>query len=224
MINRSSLYPYSEGTQFIGKSHKEIFTEISENKIWLEEETVSGIGSSIIQTYKIIERLPEIFNNYEIKTIFDLPCGDFNWFSQLNLDRYSYLGGDIVDKLIDKNRVKYQNKSIKFVYFNLLEDVIPKYDLIFCRDCLVHFSIEDIKKSLKRIMESKCTYLMTTTFPEEETNKDIPTGGWRPINLELSPFNFGKPEYILNEGCNEKEGIFKDKSMGLWKINNIKIK
>ncbi len=223
MINRSSLYPYSDGTQFIGKSHKDIFTEISENNVWLEEETVSGIGSGIIQAGTIIKRLPEVFNSYKIKTIFDLPCGDFNWFSKINLDGYTYLGGDIVERLISRNNEKYKSKNIRFIIFNLIEDVIPKHDIIFCRDCLVHFSIQDIQKALKKIKESKSTYLMTTTFPEEKVNTDIPTGGWRPINLELPPFNLGEPEYLLNEGCTEKEGIFKDKSLGLWKIDDIKL-
>ncbi len=223
MINRSKLYSYSDGSQFIGKSHEEIFTAISETNMWLEKETVSGIGSTINQTSKIIEKLPKIFNDYGIKTIFDLPCGDFNWFSQINLDKYTYLGGDIVDRLINENREKYQRKNIGFITFNLLKEIIPEFDLIFCRDCLVHFSIEDIQKSIKKIKGSKSKYLMTTTFPEEEKNIDIPTGGWRPINLELFPFNFGEPKYLLNEGCTEKDGIFRDKSLGLWEIVNIKI-
>jgi hypothetical protein len=59
---------------------------------------------------------------------------------------------------------------------------------------------------------------MTTTFPECDENKNITTGDWRIINLELSPFNFPKPLYLLNENCTEGEGTYKDKSLGLWEV------
>ena len=46
---------------------------------------------------------------------------------------------------------------------------------------------------------------------------------WRPLNLELSPFDFPKPLKIINEKCTEYNGIYADKSLGLWLLDDIKI-
>jgi hypothetical protein len=43
--------------------------------------------------------------------------------------------------------------------------------------------------------------------------------GWRPLNLEIAPFNLGKPIALINEDSKERRGKYSDKSLGLWKIN-----
>lgn len=222
-MKRADLYPYSDGSRFIGRAADEIFNEIENNNIWLEDESVSGSGSTFKQTKEIIKELPGIINMFKIKSIFDIPCGDFNWFRNLDMSGISYTGGDIVKKIISNNKKMYSKGDIRFIDFNLLEDDVLKTDLVFCRDCLVHFSFADINKALTGIKKSGSIYLMTTTFPDEKVNDDIPTGGWRPINLEMPPFNFQSPILLLNENCTEMNGAFKDKSLGLWKIDSIDI-
>lgn len=222
-MKRADLYPYSDGSRFIGRAADEIFNEIENNNIWLEDESVSGSGSTFEQTKEIIKELPGIINMFKIKSIFDIPCGDFNWFRNLDMSGISYTGGDIVKKIISNNKKMYSKGDIRFIDFNLLEDDVLKTDLVFCRDCLVHFSFADINKALTGIKKSGSIYLMTTTFPDEKVNDDIPTGGWRPINLEMPPFNFQSPILLLNENCTEMNGAFKDKSLGLWKIDSIDI-
>ncbi len=220
-MDRSKLYSYSNGNKFIGKSAEEIFTEIERENIWQESESVSGIGSTLVQTKKIIEEIPKVIDKLKVKTVFDIPCGDFNWFQKINLSSVVYLGGDIVQEIIAQNNQKYKKDNIAFIHFNLLEDIHKPVDLVFCRDCLVHFSIPDIYKALRNIRESSSKYLMTTTFPGEENNMDIVTGGWRPLNFEKAPFNFPKPELVINENCTEKDGAFGDKSLGVWEIKDL---
>ncbi len=220
-MDRSKLYSYSDGSRFIGKSIEEIFREIEVNNTWQEKESISGSGSTISQTKQIILEMPKLFCDFKIKSIFDIPCGDFNWFKQIDLSNLSYLGGDIVKDIIDHNNKRYKKENIRFTSFNIIEDKIDKVDLIFCRDCLVHFSISDIIKAISNVKESDAKYLMTTTFPNEEKNEDIQTGGWRPINLEKPPFNFPNPKYLLNENCTEKDGVFNDKSIALWEIEDL---
>ncbi|MBK7629881.1 MAG: class I SAM-dependent methyltransferase [Ignavibacteriales bacterium] len=223
-MDRSKIYDYSDGRRFLNKTAKEVFTEIEKVNVWQEEESVSGFGSSLAQTKTVIEEIPKIIKELEIKTIFDIPCGDFNWFKEINLSNNFYLGGDIVEDIVHRNNEKYKSNNIKFVQFNILEDIQEKMDLIFCRDCLVHFSIVDIWKALTNIKKSNSTYLMTTTFTEEEKNNDTLTGGWRPINLMKSPFNFPEPKLLINENCTEKDGLFSDKSVGVWAIKDLVIK
>ncbi|RPI03419.1 MAG: class I SAM-dependent methyltransferase [Calditrichaeota bacterium] len=220
-MDRAALYDYADGSRFIGKSVREIFTAIAEENVWQEQETLSGIGSSLAQTAEIRRRLPELLQRAQIRTIFDVPCGDFNWFGEMDLSDIHYWGGDIVETLIRNNQQRYQAENVKFIHFNLLEDQFQVVDLIFCRDCLVHFSFNDIHRAVTQMINSDSIWLMTTTFPQEERNQDIPTGGWRPINLQKPPFNFPAPDVLLNENCTEMNGVFNDKSLGLWRISGL---
>jgi len=223
-VDRSKLYDYSDGSRFLNKTAKEIFTEIEERNIWQEEESVSGFGSALVQTKTIIEEIPKVLKKLDIKTIFDIPCGDFNWVKEINLSSKIYLGGDIVEEIIFRNIKKYKTDNIDFVQFNILEDIQEKMDLVLCRDCLVHFSIADIWEALKNIKKSNSKYFMTTTFPDEEKNNDTVTGGWRPLNFIKSPFYFPEPIILINENCTEKDGLFSDKSLGVWEIKDLELK
>ena len=219
--NRENLFDYADDQQFRGKPVAEIFTGIFKDNIWKNEESVSGEGSSMAQTQEIIEHLPAILKKYEIKSFLDVPCGDFNWIQNVDMTGVHYTGGDIVKEIIEANNQKYADEKRRFLHVNLIEDELEKYDLVFCRDCLVHFSFEDIFASLQNIKKSGSLYFMTTTFTEQGSNKNIHTGGWRPLNFEKEPFNFPQPLYLLNENCTEMDGKFADKSLGLWKVEDI---
>ena len=221
-MDRSKLFDYSDGSDYEGKPVEQVFTEIEKANIWKSTESVSGHGSTLSQAKTIIEKIPVIIKELDIKSIFDIPCGDFNWFKEIDLNDINYIGGDIVQSIISSNNNKYSSDNVTFVHFNLLEDIPEPMDLIFCRDCLVHFSNSDIFKALTNILQSGATYFMTTTFPGEETNKDIVTGGWRPVNFQNAPFNFPEPKIILNENCTEKDGAFADKWLALWELNDLK--
>ncbi len=223
-MDRSKQYDYSDGIRFLNRSTKEIFTEIEKENVWHEEESVSGFGSALAQVKTVIEELPKVIKELDIKAIFDIPCGDFNWFKEIDLSNNIYLGGDIVENIVHRNNQKYKSDTINFVQFNMLEDIQESMDLVFCRDCLVHFSIMDIWNALSNIQKSNSRYLMTTTFTQEEKNNDIVTGGWRPLNFMKQSFNFPEPILIINENCTEKDGIFSDKSLGVWEIKNLVLK
>lgn len=219
--NRENVFDYADDQQFQGKTAPEIFTGIFKENIWKNEESVSGLGSSLEQTSEIIKLLPGVLTKYNIKSILDIPCGDFNWMQQINLDGIFYTGADIVKELIDANNQKYAADYRRFMHLNLIEDEFEEYDLVFCRDCLVHLSFEDIFSSLKNIKSSSSKYFITTTFTGQKENKNIHTGGWRPLNFQKAPFNFPEPLYLLNEKCTEADGMFTDKSLGLWKVEDI---
>ena len=93
--------------------------------------------------------------------------------------------------------------------------------MIFCRDCLVHLSFNKIFNAINNIKKSNSKYLLTSTFPARRKNRNIFTGGWRPLNFQLKPFNFPTPLMIINERCSETGGKFFDKSLGLWKIEDL---
>lgn len=198
-----------------------IFENIFKNRSWRGRESISGRGSDSDQTKYIVKKVPALFKNMKIKTVLDIPCGDFYWMKNIDLRGIEYIGADIVKELIIKNKNQYEKNNITFRHMNLIVDPLPQVDLILIRDCFVHMSYNDIFKSLNNICRSKSVYLLTTTFTERKNNKDIITGDWRPLNLQVKPFSFTEPIRIINEKCTQSKLSYTDKSLALWKITNI---
>lgn len=217
------LYIYSRNInlKYFSGSNKDIFTHIYKNNKWGDKYSFSGSGSNLNQTKIILENLPRIINKYEIKSILDLPCGDFYWMKEYNFQDLKYIGADIVPELINKNISKFSQSNINFKIIDLINNELPYSDLLFCRDCLVHFSFEDIIKALINVKKTKFKYFMTTNFVRRESNVNIVTGSWRTLNLCKGPFNFPKPTEIIFENCTESDNQFLDKVLSMWEVELI---
>ena len=66
---------------------------------------------------------------YQIKSILDIPCGDFYWMKGLDLKNINYVGADIVAPLIKKNIDQFKSiilifKSGSFIRYSLYADLI----------------------------------------------------------------------------------------------------
>ena len=184
-------------------------------------ESVSGPGSSADQTATLREALPRLLRGLGVSRLLDLPCGDFHWMASVDLSDIEYVGGDLVPAIVESNRAKHGRPGRTFQLLDLTSSPLPQADLVICRDCLVHLSIADIWLAVENVRRSGATYLLTTTFPQEEVNLDIRTGDWRPLNLQGVPFDFPAPAALINEGCTEQEGRFADKSLGLWRVADL---
>lgn len=174
------------------------FTEIYHKNYWGNFESVSGKGSTLEATNNLRRQLPEIFEKFSIKTIFDAPCGDFNWMKEvLKKNRICYIGGDIVQPLIESHNSNFQDPHTKFLHVDLTKDDFPASDLMICRDCLFHLTYDQTKLVLQNFITSKIPYLLTTTHTQrgEFFNKDIETGSFRRIDLFSAPYHF--PQDVL---------------------------
>ncbi len=207
--------------QFAFRSPLATFTRTYRTNRWGNPESRSGSGSGLAQTEEIRRRLPLLFTELQCRSILDVPCGDFHWMSRVPLDGVGYTGADIVPDLVDANQATFGDDAHAFVTLNLIRDELPPVDLIMCRDCLVHLSFADIDSAVRNMCSSGSTYLLTTTFTARDENRDIPTGSWRPINLESPPFNFPAPLRLIDEKCTEDGGKFTDKHLGLWRLADL---
>jgi len=143
-----------------------------------------------------------------VKMLLDVPCGDWNWMSHVDLPVEQYIGGDIVAPLIQQNQHRFGGPQRTFRVIDLCVDELPAADILLCRDALIHFSYKDIWRVVANVKKSKITYLATTTFPATATNSDQPTGGyWRHLNLEASPFRFPQPFMTLVDDFNRPDQI-----------------
>jgi hypothetical protein len=186
-------------------------------------ESVSGPGSSLAQTTEMRQRLPQLLQSIGAQSLLDAPCGDFNWMRQVALGVKEYTGVDVLKELVETNQKQYGGNGRRFLQLDLSSDVLPRADVILCRDCLVHFSFHDIMRTLANFRRGGSSYLLMTTFPHRTANADIQTGGWRPLNFELGPFRLPPPLRLINEKCTEDNGRYADKSLGLWKLDDLSI-
>lgn len=197
----------------------QIFKEFYINRSWgADEESASGRGSSVVATKNLRENLPFLLKKFEIKSILDIPCGDFNWMKEVDLGLIDYHGADVVEEIISDNQIKYPN--VKFSRLDMIEDSLPKVDLVLCRDCLFHFPFDLIQKALANIKKSGATYLLATShtwnnFP----SKDIKLGDFRKLNLQREPINLPAPLDFIVEG--NQEYMQQDRCMLLWKCKDI---
>jgi hypothetical protein len=167
------------------------FEIIHKNNYWGNEESKSGPGSSMLATQDIRQNLPLAIKKLRIKSIFDAPCGDMYWIADLvQSNIVDYLGGDIVSKLIEENKLKFPNLSNKIVQFDVLKDDFPKTDAWICRAFLYHLSFKDIVRALDNFYKSNTSYMFVTNSctDADYKNFDIKSGFWRPLNLKLAPF------------------------------------
>lgn len=177
-----------------------MFTHFYSSNFWKDDESRSGTGSSLRYTENIRKEIPPLLKRLDVRTILDAPCGDFNWFRLVEReDHVDYIGGDIVAPLIERNQELYGNERTRFVHLNILHDELPDADLWLCRDCLFHLSYDDIFSVIDNFLASNIGYLLATTHTECTTNTNIPTGAWRPLNLELPPFSFSKPSLYIKD-------------------------
>ena len=203
----------------VPEDHNQIFAEIYNNNAWNNRESRSGPGSTIQATRSLVDRLPSLFQTFNIKSILDLPCGDFNWMKTVPMSDIDYMGADVVHELVDNNKISYPGR--KFLHLDLLTDPLPTVDLIICRDCLVHFSNHAVRRALFNICLSKSKFLLATNFTNHVTQGDIKIGQWRPLNLQSHLFGLPEPIYTINEELDLEK--YNDKSMSLWSIDSIRI-
>ena len=190
--------------------YQKIFDDIYHNygfggKDKVHGETRSGPGSTTIATLHIKKFITHIVKQYNVKSVVDIPCGDFNWMSDIASDFESYIGMDISPKCIKDNQCKYPN--FDFRVGDLINGTIPDCDLLIVRDVFGHMPLEFGKIAVDNVWHSNWKYLISTnwlyvnrdttlnqTQCSNHTNTGIEQfGKCYKINLLNEPFNLCCP-------------------------------
>lgn len=176
-------------------SLKNKFTAIYQKTKAEDVESVSGEGSSLSYTSSLRDSLPIMLNKFQIESIFDGPCGDFNWMKEIILvNDISYHGVDIVSNVVESNIRKYSSKRVNFSQGDLTKMNFPQSDLMIMRDILFHLSYQDARLVIKNFLTSNIKFLLTTSHRNIKKNSDIYSGDFKFINLFEPPYSFPKSQ------------------------------
>lgn len=197
------------------------FTLLHRLGVYHHPDSFSGPAATLDETAELRAALPEIVHQWSVASVLDIPCGDFAWMRHLDLD-VDYTGADIVSELVEANQKRYAGATRRFVVLDATSDVLPRVDLIICRDLLIHLSTRDCFSVLKNLVSSGSRLLLTSHFENRSSNPEIVSGDFRPVNLSRPPFNLPPPIRIINERSNLGNGEFSDRSMGMWELKAIR--
>ena len=95
--HRESLAPLDLGQRF---------EYIHGRNLWGCEASVSGSGSTMEETANLRAAIPALLKEFGVRSVLDIPCGDFAWLSTVDLG-CEYIGADIVAALVEANRQRY---------------------------------------------------------------------------------------------------------------------
>lgn len=200
---------------------RRVFASIHATRAWGDCESRSGPGSTRERAAAFLPDLLDLLRSLPVSTLLDAPCGDFNWAEPVADAVESYVGVDVVPALIASNRQRWPSPRRRFLCRDIVHQRLPAADLVLCRDGLVHLSEADIWLVLRNFQRTGATYLLTTTFVGERDNRDIATGGWRPINLQRAPFSFPDAAGMIDERCHHTGGAYADKRLALWRFSDL---
>jgi SAM-dependent methyltransferase len=195
---------------------RRVFTTIYAENGWRCEESRSGPGSTWERTRHLVEVLPALLRELGARSLLDAPCGDFHWMSRVALADVAYVGVDIVPAMIEANRARFGTTGRRFEVADLVRDPLPRADAILCRECLVHLALADAMAALANFRRTGARWLIATTFPATETNGEVATGWWRPLNLERPPFALPPAARLVSERLPE----WPDKALGVWALTS----
>ena len=214
---------------FMNKDKK--FSYIYKSKYWqnIKNGSLSGGGSNEVSTSIIKSELKKFIKENDIKSIVDIPCGDWQWMSKINLDNINYMGCDVVEDLITSNISIYKKNNINFSIKNIIKDNLPNADLLIIRDLLVHLDDIDIILCLENIKKSNYRYIGITNYPKLKNNNKRLFGDslrlgdkWRAINLSRAPYNLPNPTHNLSDK-NNLSVVDENKYMSIWSYNDFDI-
>ncbi|MGM9428133.1 class I SAM-dependent methyltransferase [Hydrogenophaga sp. MI9] len=200
---------------------RRVFGAIHSNRTWGDCESSSGPGSTRERAAQFLPDLIALVRSLGTRCLLDVPCGDFNWAAPLADAVDRYVGVDVVPALVSDNEKRWASPRRQFLCRDMVRQRLPAADLVLSRDALVHLCEEDVMRAVANLRRTGARYLVATTFVGDRGNEDIPTGAWRPLNMQRPPFNFPEPLSLIDERCHHTGGIYADKHLGVWRFEDL---
>lgn len=199
---------------------KDAMEQIYEMKLWGDNDSqfYSGDGShhpEIVRPY--IDVLTSFLLSFnEPLVVCDLGCGDFNIGKELVSHTKRYIGIDIVNDLIEHNKLAFKEENLEFYCLDIAVDDLPSGDCAILRQVLQHISNAEVEQVLLKLTDFKYV-ILTEHIPEGDfiPNIDIISGqGIRlkknsGVDVLATPFDFKVKEEkrLLSLALSDNKGV-----------------
>ena len=102
------------------------------------------LGAAVMMTIGMgIRQNLGLFQDQGVRRLVDAGCGDLNWITHASEALELYLGFDVVPELVADAQRRIEARKTHFVKTaDITRDLLPKADLILCRDVLTHLTTD----------------------------------------------------------------------------------
>lgn len=175
------------------KDCKEVFTDIYARKAWGDG---SGGGSAPDVARPYIDFITQYLTWPVTLTVLDIGCGDLSIARRIKWGVSRYIG---IDASSGWHEPDDMTNAVVIGAADALYCDLPAADLVLCKEVLQHLSNEQVQLLLDRTAHYP-RRLFTNNCDAENMNEDIDTGGFRPVDLTLPPFN-QPARTVFTYGC-----------------------
>lgn len=179
-------------------NNKQIFGSIYSNNLWGYSDNpdlsfFSGEGSDQENTREFVAYVKDFIKQKNIQSILDVGCGDFRVGAQLCLPDIHYTGIDVVEDLIQFNRMEFQSQTVEFRVIDAVKDDLPKAELCLIRQVLQHLSNDQIMQIIPKLRKFRYVIILEHVLGDDEPNLDKKVGDHIRVNsglfLDQPPFS-----------------------------------
>jgi hypothetical protein len=188
------------------------FAAVHDENLWGSEESRSGPGSARHSPSVLCaaDAIRKAVDEEGIRTMSDIPCGDFNWMPDLlsTLSGLKYTGFDIVFSALHNNKTRYP--QYEFRLLDVVTTIPPGSVMIFCKDLLNHLKDQDVNLAIANMKKSGSKFLLASNNGGF-VNTPLPevASGSRYLDITAPPFGYKLPMWTL-------EGY-----LSLWRLQDI---
>jgi hypothetical protein len=162
----------------------------------------SGTGSSLSpDTRYYLSLLSNIINRYNIKSICDVGCGDWEFSKTFDWSNVNYHGIDCVESVINNNTILYHTDNISFEKRDISLHPVKDYDLVILKDVVQHWEDKDIIKVVDQLLNDNKYVFMTNGY---KFIRDASKNNWERRTLDKI--------YHYHPVCIDKQPLVKYKN------------
>jgi len=165
------------------KQHKDDMETFYSNGVW---GGCSVAGSNAQQTLQYRAFLQQFFRDYQVRSVLDIGCGDWQYAQLMDWTGIDYTGVDVVPAVIRHHQQAYARENIRFIHADATAFNLPDADLVIIKDVLQHWSNDTVLSFLPRL--DKFPYVLFVNG-YHGVNGDCDNGDTRPINIQEPPFS-----------------------------------
>ena len=179
-------------------------------------------ASSRKETSQLRDDMVALFEQYNIKSVFDAGCNDTAWARELNT-YVKYSGGDISPGPVAE--AWNWRSDLDISIHDCTTDPFPSVDCILSRDVVIHLNQADRQRFINNWLSSRVPWLLVTQQREVIKNQDFEYSedrlGESQINWQLPPWSWPEPREIIQEVVDTIPGKAIGRCLALWHRDDI---